>query len=196
MLPIHPTADTQSAPTTTRASYSLFRWYFSAYTLSGIVAGAIAGMLIASVGSAFVVCYEIQGSDAWQVAKDIAEDVMELAPRAGPFGALAGIVCGSILWFFTSCWPALRHPIRAASLCASLGAMLRLLNVAFVETLRMNNPFRMHPDYWKHAGLELVAVLFGGAMFGFLTACIVNLLERRCKRIGKGDVEFNCVNQS
>src|SRR4029077_7057235 len=88
-----------------------------------------------------------------------------------------GVPCGLFLWILVAFWPAARHPIRAASLCASLGGTLTLyvLCVTFPELM------------WSvdvvPALVCLGGVLVEGAVFGFVTAMLARFLERFLLRL-------------
>jgi hypothetical protein len=85
-------------------------------------------------------------------------------------GAMMGFVCGLVLFILTLLWPAAKHPVRSASMCASLGGTLFLVMFALLFD-------------FSHVNLEnclgFAALLAGGAFYGFMTAWFMQCLERR-----------------
>jgi hypothetical protein len=84
-------------------------------------------------------------------------------------------MCGLTLWWIVCIWPAVRHPIRSASLCASLGGTVCLI------ILVINNVEVRPQDLQALLGLAAVVVL--GAIYGFLTSWLVRFMERMLDKI-------------
>ena len=85
---------------------------------------------------------------------------------------MLGFYGGNLLWFFVSFWPAGRHPVRAALLCASIGGTCFL---AYAVLISLDRP--MNSAFLTEFFLILALVLAGGSIFGFVTSVIVRLIE-------------------
>lgn len=184
MLPMSPSSHSPTSPPhePPRASYSVTRTVLM-YAGCGAIAGAVTGVVTALVGLGFAVGYQALGRHHVlpRTSMKVEEAVFfVLGHLLG--GAILGVFCGHLLWMLTAFWTALRHPLRAASLCASLGGSLRLLIAAFVETLPPGHFLRIEPGYGERTFIEIGAVLVAGATFGYVTARLVAIVEPRFVR--------------
>jgi hypothetical protein len=170
MLPIFPRPGPEEmpAPPSPPVPWHLPRLPMLAarYAAAGAVSGAIDGAIFGGIDGAW-----IQFVDA------------RFPPPLGPIGycavqAIAGLVlgifCGLILWVMASVWPPARHPVRAASLCASLGGALFLVLLVLGVPVYLGG---MRAGFATQMVL-VVAVIFFGVLFGFLTAWLVNQMDR------------------
>jgi uncharacterized membrane protein YfcA len=81
-----------------------------------------------------------------------------------------------ILWIIASTWPAEQHPVRAGALCASLGGTFCLILLA-------RDAGEVHVR--NLIALALVVVL--GAIFGFATSWLAQMMERLLERFVNRD---------
>lgn len=136
-----------------------------AYCAAGIVSGSVTGGITAGLDFAFL---------QWVHPVLPAPDPVA-AFIAGLFvGVFPGLLCGLILWMTVSYWPAARHPVRAGSLCASVGGTFCLI-------MLVSQGVEIRPEDLK-ALVGLAAVVGLGAIFGFLTSWLAGFLERMVDR--------------
>ena len=179
MMPIDPASHVPAPkPADTPRPMAVVYRIFFIFLVSGGVAGAVTSVVIAGVGLGLAMGYRAIGRQDvfWEFELD-TQSAEVLVGLLAFGGGLAGLGCGLSLWIFASLWPALRHPIRAASLCASLGGSVRLMMMVFGDS-----SFGGVTRSGERMLYEFGAVLVAGAVFGFLAASLVAIIEPRFMR--------------
>ncbi len=171
MLPNDPEffAPPKDPDTPTPVSASLVLFYCIAGAVSGAIDGGIAGGTTYAIGrwnQPEAVETGYGAVNCILIALPPPDPVTECAASAG-IGLFVGFLCGLILSVIVSAWPAARHPVRAASLFASLGGTVCLILI--VPPFREMDPKNL---------LVVAAAVVLGAIFGFLTSWLTQLMER------------------
>ena len=178
MLPIIPESENPApvvrprAPTPTHLLVILF-----------IIAGIVAGIVTA--GAACVVAYGIDLLDNRNPGN--GRSLQQVYVHDSSFGGIipgscAGWSGGMLLWIVASFWPAARHAIRSASLCASLAGCLGLLVLSGMIAGQSTNRIDV-----LLTCLALAAAVALGALYGFLVAIFTRGMERGLAILNRSD---------
>lgn len=182
MLPIFPQSHAPAPPPEVPRAPTPVTALLILYCVAGAICGAADGGIAGAVNCA-VNRWTQPGSapagfgvaNSFVIALPPPDPVTEVIAGAGA-GLCPGFVGGLFLWFIVSMWPAARHPVRAASLCASLGGTYCLvMAVLQIDEIHARIVF----------GIGAVVVL--GAIFGFLTSWLARLMERMLEKFVHGD---------
>lgn len=183
MLPILPQADESSAPVRPAGAVSvheLLMGFLLVYCVAGAVSGGVDGVVAWGMAKAFNQWAHPDGLkigplEGFVRGANIAFVPEVDFPETVARGVACGVSCGALLFTFTLLWAALRHPVRAAALCAALGGSLAIVVLASGMT-------QFQPTEPRNL-LVIPAVMLLGAIFGFLTTLPAWLIERRLRRL-------------